>query len=154
MLKLTVETIRLTQMRISNQKARAYSAIVSCILCIVAGLAIILVGHDRSSSDIDTETETPDFDYKNHQELTLTTDNEKSMSGVQMNSDRAVNLKATGHGVRWVEESCMETKTSHCSIFMDQLGLYLCKVKAKCASPTAQRRGVMVVHIWSFAMSQ
>ena len=81
MLKLTVETIRLTQMRISNQKARAYSAIVSRILCIVAGLAIILVGHDRSSSDIDTETETPDFDYKNHQELTLTTDNEKSMSG-------------------------------------------------------------------------
>jgi hypothetical protein len=90
----TVKTIRLTQMRISDQKTRTYIAIVTSILCLVAGLAIILVVHERSISNINTQTEIPDSDFTHQQELTLTTDDGIPMSA-QMNSDRAFDLEAT-----------------------------------------------------------
>jgi hypothetical protein len=90
----TVKTIRFTQIRISDKKTRTYIAIVACILCLVAGLTIILVVHERSISKIYTQTEIPEADFTHQQELALTTDDGIPMSA-QMNSDRAVDLEAT-----------------------------------------------------------
>ena len=81
----TVKTIRLKQLRTSDRKSRTYIVIVFCILCVVAGLTIVLVGHERSSDNVNTQTEIPE---------TLTTEDYKPMSA-QTNSGRAVDLEAT-----------------------------------------------------------